>query len=248
MTRPGRPKVPVISRREAIAAALEIIDTQGLDKLSMRSLGAAVGVQGMSLYNHFRDKEDILDQVAALIVEDIGVPDPPRAGAGTITTDELAAWSLESATQYRQALLAHPNAIPLFVKGYPTRGRHAVFAREFEVFAEVGIDPRYWLGIVRALELSVGRVDAVPRARPLAGSGARERRPGPGNRTGGRGAGDRCRRRVRDGLRRHGALDDRAISGTLQGRRPEQAGAAHAGTIPALTRIRLACLRRSRAR
>jgi TetR/AcrR family tetracycline transcriptional repressor len=157
MTRPGRPKVPVISRREAIAAALEIIDSQGLDKLSMRSLGAAVGVQGMSLYNHFRDKEDILDQVAALIVEDIGVPDPPRAGAGTITTDELAAWSLESATIYRQALLAHPNAIPLFVKGYPTRGRHAVFAREFEVFAEVGIDPRYWLGIVRALEsLGVG--------------------------------------------------------------------------------------------
>jgi AcrR family transcriptional regulator len=152
MTRPGRPKVPVISRRQAIAAALEIIDTQGLDKLSVRSLGAALGVQGMSLYNHFRDKEDILDQVAGLIVEGIGVPDPPRPSAGTITTDELAAWSLESATVYRQALLAHPSAIPLFVKGYPTRGRHAVFAREFEVFADVGIDPRYWLGIVRALE------------------------------------------------------------------------------------------------
>jgi TetR/AcrR family transcriptional regulator, tetracycline repressor protein len=152
MTRPGRPKVPVISRREAIAAALEIIDTHGLDKLSMRSLGARVGVNGMSLYNHFKDKEDILDQVAGLIVEDIGVPDPPQARAGTITTDELAAWSLESATVYRRALLAHPNAIPLFVKGYPTRGRHAVFAREFEVFADVGIDPRYWLAIVRALE------------------------------------------------------------------------------------------------
>jgi TetR/AcrR family tetracycline transcriptional repressor len=152
MTRPGRPKIPVISRREAITAALEIIDTHGLDKLSMRSLGARVGVNGMSLYNHFKDKEDILDQVAGLIVEDIGVPDRPEARATTITTDELAAWSLESATVYRCALLAHPNAIPLFVKGYPTRGRHAVFAREFEVFADVGIDPRYWLAIVRALE------------------------------------------------------------------------------------------------
>jgi AcrR family transcriptional regulator len=106
----------------------------------------------MSLYNHFKDKEDILDQVAGLIVEDIGVPDRPEARATTITADELAAWSLESATVYRRALLAHPNAIPLFVKGYPTRGRHAVFAREFEVFADVGIDPRYWLAIVRALE------------------------------------------------------------------------------------------------
>jgi TetR/AcrR family transcriptional regulator, tetracycline repressor protein len=142
----------VISRREAISAALEIIDAQGLDKLSMRSLGARVGVNGMSLYNHFRDKEDILDQVAGLIVADIGVPDRPAARATTITTDELAAWSLESATVYRRALLAHPNAIPLFVKGYPTRGRHAVFTREFEVFADVGIDPRYWLAIVRALE------------------------------------------------------------------------------------------------
>ena len=150
--RPGRPKVPVISRRDAVAAALEIIDSKGLDRLSMRSLGARVGVNGMSLYNHFKDKEDILDQVAGLIVAEIGVPARPTARHATITTDELAAWSLESATVYRRALLAHPNAIPLFVKGYPTRGRFAVFAREFEVFAEASIHPRYWLAIVRTLE------------------------------------------------------------------------------------------------
>lgn len=168
--RPGRPKTPLISRREAVAAALEIIDTEGLDKLSMRTLGARVGVNGMSLYNHFADKEAILQQVAALVVGSIGVPEPPAPAGRRLTKDEVARWSLASARMYRQALLAHPNAIPLFVKGYPERGRSAVFLREFQVFEAVGIHPRYWLAIVRSLEaLAVGSsLFLVPEA--LAGA------------------------------------------------------------------------------
>ena len=54
-----RPKIPLISKEAAIAAALSIIDEHGVEKLSLRNLGSALGVHGMSLY-HFTWKDSIL--------------------------------------------------------------------------------------------------------------------------------------------------------------------------------------------
>jgi AcrR family transcriptional regulator len=45
-----RPIVPLISRQGAVHAALGIIDARGLSGLSIRALGAELGVNGASLY------------------------------------------------------------------------------------------------------------------------------------------------------------------------------------------------------
>ncbi|HEY7624438.1 MAG TPA: TetR/AcrR family transcriptional regulator C-terminal domain-containing protein [Candidatus Limnocylindria bacterium] len=94
-----------LSPERILAAAVELIDEDGLDALSMRHLGAALGVEAMSLYRHFPSKAVLLDAVVGRLLAELVLPVPGNA-----------AWQ-ESfralARDYRQLLLRHPNAIPL---------------------------------------------------------------------------------------------------------------------------------------
>jgi TetR/AcrR family transcriptional regulator, tetracycline repressor protein len=105
----ARPRFPLIDREEAIAKALELIDSDGIEAFSIRKLGAALGVNGTSLYHHFKDKDEILRGVQRLIMRQAKVVPPPARNA---TWQDYA---VKSVTRYRAALLAHPNAAPLVV-------------------------------------------------------------------------------------------------------------------------------------
>jgi AcrR family transcriptional regulator len=64
------PRTP-LTRERIAEAALSMIDAEGLDALSMRKLGAALGVEAMSLYNHVRNKDDLHGAVTDLLHERI---------------------------------------------------------------------------------------------------------------------------------------------------------------------------------
>ena len=97
-------RAPLSSER-IVEAAVELIDREGLDALSMRHLGAALGVEAMSLYRHFPSKAVLLEAVVGRLLAELLLPVPGSAP-----------WQ-ESfralARDYRQLLLRHPNAIPL---------------------------------------------------------------------------------------------------------------------------------------
>lgn len=62
---------PVPLDRQRIArAALTFIDEQGIEQLSMRKLGAVLGVEGMALYHYFENKAELLDGVLDLLLEE----------------------------------------------------------------------------------------------------------------------------------------------------------------------------------
>ena len=105
----ARPRSPLIDREEAIAKALELIDSDGIEAFSIRKLGAALGVNGASLYHHFKDKDEILRGVQRLIMRQARVVPPPSRNA---TWQDYVT---KSVSRYRTALLAHPNAAPLVV-------------------------------------------------------------------------------------------------------------------------------------
>ncbi|MCK6525643.1 TetR/AcrR family transcriptional regulator [Myxococcota bacterium] len=65
-----------LTRDRVLLAAIALADTQGLDALTMRALGASLGVQAMSLYNHIKGKEDLLDGMVGLVVAEIEAPSP----------------------------------------------------------------------------------------------------------------------------------------------------------------------------
>lgn len=57
-------------------AALELADEQGLDALSMRKVAAKLGVEAMSLYNHVKNKDDMIDGIIDIVAGEIELPTP----------------------------------------------------------------------------------------------------------------------------------------------------------------------------
>ena len=78
-----------LTRQRIVRAALRIMDDEGLQAVSMRRIGRELGVEAMSLYNHVRDKEDILDAICEEVLSEFRVPEERewayavRAAAGS---------------------------------------------------------------------------------------------------------------------------------------------------------------------
>jgi AcrR family transcriptional regulator len=107
----ARPKVPLIAKRKALEVALDIIDNEGIDSLSIRRLAERLSVNGASLYHHFENKEEIVVGAAKLALEDVRTPQ---------THDEpWRVWILRNARQLRQALRDHPDLIPVMLRRQP---------------------------------------------------------------------------------------------------------------------------------
>src|SRR6267143_6853259 len=86
-------------------AAIELIDRDGLEALSMRHLGSALSVEAMSLYRHFTSKNALLEAVVGRLLAELLLPVPGSAP----WQDSFRAL----ARGYRALLLRHPKAIPL---------------------------------------------------------------------------------------------------------------------------------------
>ena len=63
-----------LSRELITNTALDVVARDGLAALSMRRLAQELDVWPMSVYRHFRDKEDLLDAVAAAGADDVRLP------------------------------------------------------------------------------------------------------------------------------------------------------------------------------
>lgn len=74
------PRIP-LSRERVLLAAVELADRDGIDALTMRGLADRLGVEAMSLYHHITNKDDLLDGVCELVLEEINfaVADQPEA-------------------------------------------------------------------------------------------------------------------------------------------------------------------------
>ncbi len=71
MPQPSAKARTTLTRDRVVRAAVALADQDGIDALTMRRLGEAVGVEAMSLYNHIASKEDLLDGMVDLIFSEI---------------------------------------------------------------------------------------------------------------------------------------------------------------------------------
>ncbi len=93
-----RPRTPLTKER-VLRAAIQLADGDGIESLSMRKLGQALGVEAMSLYNHVANKDEILDGIVDEVVGEIR----PVAGSGDWKTSMQ-----QTATGARTVLRRHP--------------------------------------------------------------------------------------------------------------------------------------------
>jgi TetR/AcrR family tetracycline transcriptional repressor len=82
---------------------LEILDAEGFGGVTLRQISSKLGVQAPALYWHFKNKRDIVDDMAQAILvqgglEEIKRPKDPAA---------WAEWLIETAHAIRRAMILH---------------------------------------------------------------------------------------------------------------------------------------------
>ncbi len=103
---PRKKDVEPLDRERIVEAAMTIIDEDGLEALSMRRLGATLGVNPMAAYYHVPNKAALYDLVLEAIMADVDLSAIDPAAP-------LAERLKQAAHAYRAAILAHPRAIPV---------------------------------------------------------------------------------------------------------------------------------------
>jgi AcrR family transcriptional regulator len=63
-----------LTRERVLRTGMVLADQHGLESLSMRKLGQALGVEAMSLYHHVANKEDLIDGMIDLVFAEIELP------------------------------------------------------------------------------------------------------------------------------------------------------------------------------
>jgi TetR/AcrR family tetracycline transcriptional repressor len=103
--RGGRPRAgqEALSRDRILDAALRLVDEEGMGALSMRRLGAELGVNPMSIYHHVPGKDAVISGLVELVFSGMQVHYPD----GSHWQARVRAW----AEAYRDLVRSHPNLV-----------------------------------------------------------------------------------------------------------------------------------------
>lgn len=101
-----------LSRQRIVEAAAAVADRRGVAGVSMRNVGAELGVEAMSLYHHVPNKEALLDALAEWVFTQIELPE---------VTDPWREAMVMRADSARRVLRKHPWALGM-LESRPTPG------------------------------------------------------------------------------------------------------------------------------
>lgn len=128
-----------------VAKALEVIDRDGLEALSVRRIARDLGVTVGAMYHHITGKEDLLLEVTRALLRDLRIPEgKPVSGRDAL---------VEFARAYRVAIIAHPNAAPLLVDRPWRSYAHPHIERLLEVLDGHGVEFDLRLILFQSLEM-----------------------------------------------------------------------------------------------
>jgi AcrR family transcriptional regulator len=137
----ARPIKPLITRERAARAALGVIDVQGLDALSLDLVARRIGVKAPSLLYHFKDKMEILSEVARLLLVDVVLPESD----GNSWEENM----IRRCVAVRRSVLQHPNAAPLLLQFFP---RHLLLGSFERAVADFPVPAEYHMAMIEGTE------------------------------------------------------------------------------------------------
>ena len=129
-----------VTREAVVTAALEIVDREGLDKLTMKRLAEQIGCGTMTVYSHVLDRSDLENAIVARLLAEID--DHVEPG------DRWADVLLRAAGTYREMALRHRNAFPLVLSassGEPATAAHLANMAVALSTTGISIDKAYTL-------------------------------------------------------------------------------------------------------
>lgn len=140
-----------LNRERILQAAVNFVDREGLEALSMRKLGADLGVEAMSLYNHVPSKGALLDGMVEVLLR--GMEVPPES-------EDWETRVREAYRRFRRLAHEHPNVFQLLIVRPPDTMDGAWLVETFlETLHRAGFDIRAALQAYRTLtSFTVGYV------------------------------------------------------------------------------------------
>jgi TetR/AcrR family tetracycline transcriptional repressor len=135
--RGGRPRAgqEALSRGRILDAALRLVDEEGMSALTMRRLGAELGVNPMSIYHHLPGKDAVISGLVELIFSGMRV----RYSEGSSWQARVRAW----AEAYRGLARSHPNLVLAIVSNAAAATEAVLLVNEplYGALDESGLPP-----------------------------------------------------------------------------------------------------------
>lgn len=135
--RGGRPRAgqELLSRERILKVALRVVDEEGMGALSMRRLGAELGVNPMSIYHHLPDKAAVIAGLVELVFSGMRV----RYSDGSSWQERVRGW----AGAYRDLVRAHPNLVLEIVSNAAAVTEAVLLVNEplYEALDQSGLPP-----------------------------------------------------------------------------------------------------------
>jgi len=101
---PRRGRPARLNRSAIVGVALELVDDEGVDALTMRALARRLEADPMAVYRHVRDKADLLGAMCDAVVADLPALDPDGPWRPQVAA---------LAGELRARLAAHPGLLPV---------------------------------------------------------------------------------------------------------------------------------------
>ncbi len=139
-----------VTRGQIVAAALDLLDEAGLDGLTLRQLAGRLGIRAPTLYWHVRDKRELLDLLAAAILDEaLAAWREPQPG------QPWWEWLGARARVMRAALLAHRDSARIVAGNRPPESSLPGIERQLQALGGAGFTPRDGLLALLALNAYV---------------------------------------------------------------------------------------------
>jgi AcrR family transcriptional regulator len=108
-----------LSRERIAAAAVDLVDRQGLESFGVRRLASELGVDPMSIYNHIKGKAALLDAISEAVLTEV-------SATTAQWPDDWMGIARAMARGYRDTAMRHPRVFPLLA----TRAQTSAVALE----------------------------------------------------------------------------------------------------------------------
>ncbi|HET8618240.1 MAG TPA: TetR/AcrR family transcriptional regulator [Acidimicrobiales bacterium] len=115
-----RPRQDGLTLERILLEALDLVDSEGLDALTVRGLAARFDTSSATLYRHVDSRDELLVLLVDHVLGEIRLPDPGLPGRRRVEA---------LSREFRQVLLRHRNVIPA-MNVAPMLGPNAVHAAD----------------------------------------------------------------------------------------------------------------------
>ena len=161
---------PALTRDSIAAAAMRVIETGGLESLTLRSLAHELGVDRTAMYRHFRTKDELLESVLDQLVAELIGPTTVAGSDGDWTDTAIAL-----AQRLRSLLRSHPGLARLIASG-PISARVAqIIDDELDLLHRAGFaadEARLLLRTILSFTVGFALLEASSAERPTAPAGS----------------------------------------------------------------------------